>query len=244
MPTPSSPGPERAALAAVAVVAALVGLALVASGPDHSTSSDAVGAVVARADVPTTMTTGAAASAPTSSATVATPAAPTSSTTARASAPPTSVDPGTLPQTEDRPSASGAQFDAGVQGLWTAIVADEPARALPFFFPEAAYVQVKAISDPTGDYQARLIANYQQDIHALHAQLGSDASRAQLTDLSVPGDQAVWVQPGAEYNKGSYWRVYGSTLRYTVDGQTRSFPVSSLISWRGQWYVVHLGEIR
>ena len=52
------------------------------------------------------------------------------------------------------------------------------------------------------------------------------------------------VQPGEEYNKLSYWRVYGTTLQYTEDGQANSFPVTSLISWRGEWYVVHLGEIR
>jgi len=54
----------------------------------------------------------------------------------------------------------------------------------------------------------------------------------------------VWVQPGEESNKGSYWRVYGTTMQYEVDGQTGSFPVTSLISWRGEWYVVHLGAIR
>jgi len=33
-------------------------------------------------------------------------------------------------------------------------------------------------------------------------------------------------------------------VRYRVDGQERTFPVTSMISWRGQWYVVHLGTIR
>ena len=50
--------------------------------------------------------------------------------------------------------------------------------------------------------------------------------------------------PGEESNTLPYWRVYGSTLRYSVDGTTRSFPITSLISWRGEWYVVHLGAIR
>ena len=60
----------------------------------------------------------------------------------------------------------------------------------------------------------------------------------------MPDTQAVLVQPGEESNKLSYWRVYGTTLHYTEAGQANSFPVTSLISWRGQWYVVHLGEIR
>jgi hypothetical protein len=33
-------------------------------------------------------------------------------------------------------------------------------------------------------------------------------------------------------------------MQYELDGQTGSFPVTSLISWRGEWYVVHLGAIR
>ena len=49
---------------------------------------------------------------------------------------------------------------------------------------------------------------------------------------------------GGEYNKGSYWRVYNAALRYTAEGQAGSFPIASMISWRGEWYVVHLNSIR
>ena len=140
--------------------------------------------------------------------------------------------------------ASGTTFDAGVQGLWQAIQQDRPELAMPFFFPESAYLQVKAIADPATDYQQRLVANYEQDIHTLHAQLGVDAAHAQLTGIDVPDSQAVLVQPGEESNQLPYWRVYGTTLHYTLNGETNSMPVTSLISWRGQWYVVHLGEIR
>jgi hypothetical protein len=33
-------------------------------------------------------------------------------------------------------------------------------------------------------------------------------------------------------------------MKYTAGGEDASFPLTSLISWRGQWYVVHLGAIR
>ena len=123
--------------------------------------------------------------------------------------------------------------------------AARPSVALPAFFPLGAYRQVKAISNPDGDYSSRLIAAYEEDIHTLHGKLGSQASGAQLTGVDVPESQAVWVQPGAEYNKGSYWRVYGATLKYsTPDGRSGAFPVTSMISWRGEWYVVHLSSIR
>jgi hypothetical protein len=128
--------------------------------------------------------------------------------------------------------------------MWQAIVKDDPTAGQPFFFPRAAYLQVKAISDPVGDYQNRLLANYADDIHTLHAQLGADAGRAQLAGVDVPDSQAVWVTPGQEFNQLPYWRVYGTKLRYIFDGVERSLPVTSLISWRGEWYVVHLGAIR
>ena len=235
-------------MAALVVLAAVLGTLLVTLGPDRSGSSDAAGVAVAAGAVVTTAppTTAPAATTPTATASAATSAkVPTATTTKGApTAATTTVDPGTLPQTDEKPTATGAEFDAHVDALWQAIVRDDPSLALPFFFPKTAYLQVKDIQDPAGDYQSRLIANYGQDIHALHAQLGDAASRAQLTGMSVPNDQAQWITPGTEYNKGSYWRVYGSTLNSTVDGQSRSFPVTSLISWRGQWYVVHLGEVR
>jgi hypothetical protein len=59
--------------------------------------------------------------------------------------------------------------------------------------------------------------------------------------VQVPREQAEWIEPGAEYNKGSYYRVYGTRLTYQVKGHSASFGIFSLISWRGEWYVVHLG---
>jgi hypothetical protein len=152
------------------------------------------------------------------------------------------VDPASLPQTRDRPQASEA-FETRARALWSAIVADDPDRALPFFFPLAAYQQVKDVTDPASDWKRRLVAAYAHDIHALHARLGGDVQRATLTRLDVPDGRARWVEPGEEYNKIGYYRVFGSKLRYEVDGEGRSFDVKSLISWRGEWYVVHLSAI-
>ena len=156
----------------------------------------------------------------------------------------TTVDPGALPQTPDRPADVGFVLGGHVQSLWDAIVADDPNRAMPFFFPLSAYVQVKNISDPQHDWTTRLVANFDQDVHAWHDRLGSAAASAQLLGLSIPETQAQWITPGVEYNKGSYWRVYGSTLNYASGGHTSSFTVASMISWRGEWYVVHLASIR
>ena len=152
------------------------------------------------------------------------------------------VDPGTLPQTMVRPTTSDPKFRAGLAGFFHAIVTDDPTPAMPFFFPLSAYLQVKAISNPASDWLQRLVGAYQRDIHALHASLGAAAATARLTGIDVPAT-AQWILPGVEYNKGSYWRVYDSRVRYNVAGQARSFPIASMISWRGRWYIVHLAQI-
>jgi len=170
--------------------------------------------------------------------------APASSTTSTTVAPTstTTVDPGTLPQTMDQPTTSDPAFQAGLAGFWQGIVADDPTPAMPFFFPLSAYLQVKAISNPASDWQQRLVGAYQRDIHSLHETLGPAAASAQLTGIDVPST-AQWVLPGAEYNKGPYWRVYGAQVHYTVGGRAGSFAIASMISWRGRWYVVHLARI-
>jgi hypothetical protein len=175
---------------------------------------------------------------------VSRPTSTTTSTSTTTTAPTTTttLDPATLPQTQDEPAPASPELDARAGALWDAIVADDPARAMPFFFPLGAYVQVKAISDPPSDWQQRLVAAYEQDIHAAHASLGSAAATATFGGLSVP-DAAQWVDPGQEYNKIGYWRVYGAHLNYEADGRPGFFSIASMISWRGQWYLVHFARI-
>jgi hypothetical protein len=149
-------------------------------------------------------------------------------------------DPGKLPQTAALPSAVSAPFRARMRLLWRAIVADEPAAAGAAFFPESAYARVKAISDPDSDYRARLLAYFAADVHAAHRLL-AQGGPARLLYVAVPHEWA-WIAPGGCYNRVGYWHAPGSRLVYRQDGQVRSFGVYSLISWRGQWYVVHLGR--
>ncbi len=157
---------------------------------------------------------------------------------------PAPVDPQTLPQTHDKPSASVAAFDARVRALWEGIVNDDPELAMPFFFPKGAYEQTKGIVNPASDWKYRLVANYKRDVHAAHLKLGRQATAARFVAVDVPDDRARWVEPGEEGNKTGYFRVYGTKLRYEVDGEPRVLDVTSLISWRGEWYLVHLSGFK
>jgi hypothetical protein len=153
------------------------------------------------------------------------------------------LDPGALPQTEQLPSAATAGFHAEMAALWNGIRTNSVNAALRAFFPERAYAQVKRIADPQGDWADRLVGEYALDIGAAHALLGSDPAGAELLDVQVPRSYAHWVPPGACYNSVGYYEVPGARVVYRQDGELRSFGIASMISWRGVWYVVHLGAI-
>jgi hypothetical protein len=153
------------------------------------------------------------------------------------------TDPGAAPQTRDRPR-DGPRLQDRARALWDAVVQDDPDLALPFFFPLSAYRQVKAIPNPEADWKRRLVANVRRDVHHLHERLGAQARDARLVELEVPTERSRWVDPGEEGNKIGYWRVYGTKLRYETGRGASSIDVSSMISWRGEWYVVHLSGFR
>jgi hypothetical protein len=141
------------------------------------------------------------------------------------------------------PSAGTRTFKAEMAALWRAILDGAVGPGRRAFFPERAYLQVKAIADPQADYDYRLIGDYALDIAAAHKLLGRLARSAQLVAVHVPGAYAHWIPPGACYNRVGYYEVPNSRLVYRLRGQLRSFGIASMISWRGVWYVVHLGAV-
>ena len=222
--------------ALVALLTPLLLLPLAACHRGEPPAALGVDAAVAPLPLPA-----AASGAPTPFAAHASSAAPPASAVAQKSpAVDAGADPGTLPQTRDKPEASGPAFEARIAALWEGIVKDDPEPAMAFFFPLTAYEQVKAIPNAGADWRRRLVVSYKRDVHALHKRLGEHATDAKLLRVEVPQDRAKWVEPDEEWNKLGYYRVYGSRLVYEVDGKERSFEMTSLIAWRGEWYVVHL----
>ena len=189
-------------------------------------------------------------------AATAPPPSPGASTTTTATAKPAPVvrrvpprprvqapSPGSLPQTDRLPTADTAEFRTRMDGLWQGIATGSLDPALPALFPEGAYAQLKAIGDPRGDFVNRLEADYRLDLLAAHALLGDHAASARLLRVIVPSDYAHWVPPGVCYNDVGYYETPNSRLVYSEDGQIRSIGIASMISWRGVWYVIHLGAI-
>jgi hypothetical protein len=87
------------------------------------------------------------------------------------------------------------------------------------------------------------VRDFNLDLAAAHALLGTNAANAQLVGVDVPSDYAHWVPPGTCDNGVGYYEVAHSRLVYSQAGEIRSFGIASMISWRGVWYVVHLGAI-
>jgi hypothetical protein len=141
------------------------------------------------------------------------------------------------------PSAGTREFKGEMTGLWAGISSGKLGPGLQAFFPERAYVQLKAIANPQSDYRARLVGDYSLDIDAAHALLGSRQHGTRLLGVRVPEGYAHWVAPGACYNRVGYYEVPNSRVVYREDGGIRSLGIASMISWRGVWYVVHLGAV-
>jgi hypothetical protein len=152
-------------------------------------------------------------------------------------------DPGRLAQTHQLPSSRTHAFHAEMQTLWRAILGNRPGAADAAFFPESAYDQVKSIGDPGADWRYRLRADYRLDISAAHGLLGAPPPSTHLIGVSVPAAYAHWINPGVCENGVGYYEVPNSRMVYRERGAVRSFGIASMISWRGRWYVIHLGYV-
>ncbi len=152
-------------------------------------------------------------------------------------------DPGRLPQTGQRPSTQTHGFAVRMRGLWAAIAGGPVGTARAAFFPETAYVQLKSVADPAGDFEYRLFDDYRLDIAAARTLLGAGAPGSRLLRTTAVAGYAHWVSPGVCDNRVGYYEEPNARLVYREDGEVSSIGIASLISWRGVWYVVHLGAI-
>ncbi|HEX9042727.1 MAG TPA: hypothetical protein VF838_17220, partial [Trebonia sp.] len=147
-----------------------------------------------------------------------------------------------LPQTSALPRTDDTAFGNAVHDIWLAVTTGDPDNALPAFFPEKAYQQVKGIANPDADWHGRLWYDFTLDLAAVHKLVPRGAT---LDKVIVPARYERWIGVGACYNNVGYWNVPGARVVYRAGGATRSFGIASFISWRGDWYLIHLGaEVR
>lgn len=149
--------------------------------------------------------------------------------------------PGRLPQTNKEPSFTRT-LKVEMHQLWRSITNDSLSIGSTVFFPQGAYETMKAgeIANPSSDYHDRLVAFFKLDLAAYRHLTGSRAHSTLLRVESSRAD-ASWIAPGSCENRVGYWHLPGVRLVFRHRGVVESVAVASLISWRGVWYVVHLG---
>lgn len=128
--------------------------------------------------------------------------------------------------------------------LFEAIRTDNPTLAHDFFLPQAAFAQVKGISDPDALWQ-RIFAAYDGDVHELHAALLAmpGGATAEFVRIRVTGHRA-WVRVREESNRLPYWAQRHSFLVFRINGREREFEIRTMIAWDNRWYITHLSEFR
>ena len=164
-----------------------------------------------------------------------------STTTTLAMPTTTTIDVGQLPQTSTQPSAADPAFQAKMAALLSAIEHGNPELSHPGFFPLNAYLQTKSGGGNDADWHLRLLANFDRDVLILHSRL--DPTSAPLIFVGATVEVApAWISPGLEQNKGPYWRTLDAKITYRTRaaGPLLHQSVLCCISWRGQWYPIHL----
>lgn len=143
---------------------------------------------------------------------------------------------------ENRDEALKAQiesFDPQAQRLLTALEKGTFADVKDLFFPEPAFLQLKAIAKPA-DYYSQLVKWYEQDFTREQARF---KDRGPLVFKSIKGGSCKWKAPQTEANRIPYWSCYRRKIELTAAGQNEIIEVRALINWGRQWYITHLGPI-
>jgi hypothetical protein len=156
-------------------------------------------------------------------------------------APAGAASPGQLPQNNREPSF-GVSLTNEMRLLVRAISSNSPAVGQEVFFPEGAYLQMKTgvIPFPASDYVERLVAFYRLDLATYHEKFFTPTN-ATFLRVDAKARLAKWIPPGGCENRIGYWHVPGIRLVFERNHEVVSVAVASLISWRGVWFVVHLG---
>jgi len=132
--------------------------------------------------------------------------------------------------------------EAGAQRLLAAFKADDPSLAHDFFFPADAFDLVKDMAVP-GRYHRRLVAWYEEDIHAEHERYRRAAEQVWVFERFELG-HCAWMAVHTEGNKLPYWSCRRSRFTASAGERTLTFEIHVLINWGRNWYVTHLGPIR
>ncbi|MCX6128305.1 MAG: hypothetical protein NTX25_04480 [Proteobacteria bacterium] len=139
----------------------------------------------------------------------------------------------------DQHLAAIQPFDAKAKLLLQAIEIGNIESVQELFFPQDAFLQLKAIAKPLEYYQ-QLVRWYKKDL-----QKESERFKGQghLDFVAIKGGGCKWKAAGSEANKIPYWSCYKRRMEIQVGGKPASIQLHAMINWGGEWYLTHLGPI-
>jgi len=149
---------------------------------------------------------------------------------------PPSNDPG-LREAPRRPGPGNIDEKARV--LFEAIKADDVEAGKGFFMSREVFRAIKGVADPDRFYD-RMLALWERDIHALHAQIPAEAEYVRFEFSRRRG----WVEVRQESNRLPYWAQRHNHIVYRVGEEERRFEVRTMNAWGDEWFITHLSEFR
>jgi len=149
---------------------------------------------------------------------------------------PAANDPG-LRQAPPRPGPGN--IDDKARTLFEAIKANDVEAGKGFFMSREVFRAIKGVADPDRFYD-RMLALWERDIHALHAQIPADAEYVRFEFSRRRG----WVEVRQESNRLPYWAQRHNHIVYRVGDEERRFEVRTMNAWGDEWFITHLSEFR
>jgi hypothetical protein len=142
------------------------------------------------------------------------------------------------PTLDALPASVSDDLTTRAKHLLEAIAHDDPALATDIVFPRDAYVEVKDAADPGKQWDTKVMALFQKQVHLLHKRT-KGVERAQFVTFEI-GEPVVQAVPKKHDLRRSLWRVRHSRLTYAIEGKAAHFDVLELTSWQGAWYITKL----
>lgn len=135
--------------------------------------------------------------------------------------------------------ASIQDFDDKARRLVAAIGEGRFESVQDLFFPEPAFLQLKAIAKPL-DYYRQLTSWYQSDFNK---EVERFKGRGTLQFKALRGGSCKWKAAQTEANKIPYWSCYKKKIDVQIALKVETIEVRALINWGREWYITHLGPI-
>ena len=140
---------------------------------------------------------------------------------------------------EAPPRPGPGNIDDKARTLFEAIKADDVEAGKSFFMSREVFRAIKGVADPDRFYD-RMLALWERDIHALHAQIPADAEYVRFEFSRRRG----WVEVRQESNRLPYWAQRHNHIVYRVGDEERRFEVRTMNAWGDEWFITHLSEFR